>query len=60
MISLTDLSQFAKNKDEFRDLLVRNDYYVPVAKSKACTMYWLYDVYRGLAWCPKQSEIHSR
>lgn len=60
MITLSELSSFARNKDQFREMLVRNNYYVPDSKSKASTLYWLYDVYRGQAWCPRQDEIHSK
>lgn len=60
MITLRELSTFAHNKEQFRDLLVRNQYYMPDAKSKASTLYWMYDIYRGQAWCPKQHEINSK
>lgn len=50
---------FAGNRLEFHALLVRNEFHMPEVKSKASTLGWMYEVFRGYAWLPKQSEVRS-
>lgn len=56
---MAEVSQFASNAADFHKCLIRNSYYMPALKSKACTLAWMYEVYLGVAWCPKQSELNT-
>lgn len=57
MMTIDEVSQYASNKGEFHDILVRNKLYVPSKESRACTLAWMFDVFRGDAWCPRQDEV---
>lgn len=57
MISLRELSTFVGNRADFYDTMLRNGFFMPQKNSKAATLSWMYEVFRGHAWCPKQSDI---
>lgn len=41
MISFSDVSRIANNKQDFHQCMIRNGYYVPKMKSKATTLAWI-------------------
>jgi len=60
MITKSELTLYANNRTDFHALLVRNGFLMPHIKSKAAMIGFLYEVFRGNAWLPRQTEVHSR
>ena len=58
MISVSDLGKLAGNRLEFHKLLVRCGFVLPSAKSEAATLGWMYEIFKGNAWCPKESDLN--